>query len=150
MVSFHLSTICYQVGSFFFFILFVFSSNLDIKTSTPCGLCDVSKCHAERSPTVLPTTRFFPERYVGRLWGASNKGWFAHLRLLTTEFVKTSRDLSRRENAQWDLRVPYISHFFSRIILSLLDRKTFDDVTNNHFSWIVCTFGLAKTEKPLL
>lgn len=86
----------------FFFILFVFSSNLDIKTSTPCGLCDVSKCHAERSPTVLPTTRFSPERYVGRLSGASNKGWFVHLRLLTTEFVKTSCDLSRRENVQWD------------------------------------------------
>uniref|UniRef100_A0A6B0UFZ5 Uncharacterized protein n=1 Tax=Ixodes ricinus TaxID=34613 RepID=A0A6B0UFZ5_IXORI len=72
-VSFHLSTICYQVGSFFFFLVFfVFLFNLDIKTSTPCGLCDVSKYRAERSPTFLPTTRFSLERDVGRLSGASN------------------------------------------------------------------------------
>uniref|UniRef100_A0A0K8RJV0 Uncharacterized protein n=1 Tax=Ixodes ricinus TaxID=34613 RepID=A0A0K8RJV0_IXORI len=111
MVSFHLSTICYQVGSLFTFF-FVLSSNLDIKSSTPCGLCDVSKCHAERSPTLLPTTRFSPERYVGQLSGASNKGWFAHLRLLTTEFVKSSCDLSRRENTPWDTCEFHIFHTF--------------------------------------
>uniref|UniRef100_A0A4D5RU34 Putative secreted protein n=1 Tax=Ixodes scapularis TaxID=6945 RepID=A0A4D5RU34_IXOSC len=68
MVSFHFSTVCYHVGSFFFFFL-VFSSNLDIKASTPCGLCNVSKCHAERSPTLLPTMRFSPKRCVGRVLG---------------------------------------------------------------------------------
>ncbi|CAN8028533.1 unnamed protein product, partial [Ixodes persulcatus] len=109
-----------------FYIFFgVFSSNLDIKSSTQCGFCGVSKCHAERSPTLLPTTRFSLERHVGRLSGASNKGWFAHLQLLTTEFVKTSCDLSRLEKTRRETLASSIySLLFSRIILSLLARKT--------------------------
>ncbi|EEC07024.1 hypothetical protein IscW_ISCW003475 [Ixodes scapularis] len=124
MVSFHLSTVCYQVASLFTFF-FVFSSNLDIKRSTRCGFCNVSKCHAERSPTLLSTTRFSLKRYVGRLWGASNKGWFAHLRLFTTEFVKTSCDLSRRDNTPWDTGEFHIFATFFAHHFFLIGTKNF-------------------------
>lgn len=43
---------------------------------------------------------------------------------------------------------PYISHFFPRVILSLLARKTFDSIKHNCFSQAVRTFDLANAAKP--
>uniref|UniRef100_A0A4D5RP64 Putative conserved secreted protein n=1 Tax=Ixodes scapularis TaxID=6945 RepID=A0A4D5RP64_IXOSC len=124
MVSFHRSTVCYQVASLLHFFLYfhlILISN---------ALHDVDFAMSQNAMQrevllFLSTTRFSLKRYVGRLSGASKKGWFAHLRLFTTEFVKTSCDLSRRDNTPWDTGEFHIFATFFAHHFFLIGTKNF-------------------------